>query len=326
MNLSSLDLNLLLVLHAVLEERSVSAAARRLHVTPPAVSNSLARLRAVFDDPLFVRAGRGLAPTPRALEVAPLLRSAIGDLARAVAGEDRFDPGTTQRTFTIACSDSDQLHGVPILGEAFERAMPRARLQVVSVERLEASGGLAGGAVDVAIAPAIPGAPGEPGVHAAPLYSDEAAFVVRKGHPRIRRTLTTAAFEAARHVDVHLALAGGGIGHRGAEAYFAARGLRRDVAVVMPSFSAAALFVASTDLVAGIPRRAAERLATMLPLEVVRLEGPPLAFDMRLVWHERTHADAGSRCFRDVVISALRVERKDARPRRPRGGRRAGRT
>jgi DNA-binding transcriptional LysR family regulator len=116
-NLSAIDLNLFLVLHAVLEERSATRAAARLHVTQSAVSNALARLRQLLGDPLVVRSGRGLVPTPRAEQLAPLLREATDRLAQAV---DRrgFVAAESTRTFTIALADSHQACDVPRIARA----------------------------------------------------------------------------------------------------------------------------------------------------------------------------------------------------------------
>src|SRR5579864_2740913 len=102
MNLSTLDLNLLLVLHVVLEERSATRAAKRLHVTQSAVSNSIARLRMVLADPLVVRSGRGLVPTPRAEELAPLVAQAIAHLQLAVDRGAGFSPQASERCFTLS--------------------------------------------------------------------------------------------------------------------------------------------------------------------------------------------------------------------------------
>src|ERR1700722_3024508 len=108
MNLSALDLNLFVVLHAVLEERSATRAARRLNVTQSAVSNALARLRSVLGDPLVVRSGRGLVATPRAVELAPIIAQAIAHLESAVDRSQAFAPAQSTRTFTIAASDNHQ--------------------------------------------------------------------------------------------------------------------------------------------------------------------------------------------------------------------------
>jgi DNA-binding transcriptional LysR family regulator len=138
--------------------------------------------------------------------------------------------------------------------------------------------------------------------------------VVRKRHPRIGRRLTPALFNAEGHVDVHLVLGKAGIGHRAAEDAFARHGLSRRVAVTVPTFAAAATVVASTDLLAGMPRRVATTLARSLPLVVLPPPMPALRLPMMLAWHERTHQDAAAAYFRDLIASALvtpprRVER-----------------
>jgi len=123
-SLASLDLNLLLMLDVVLAERSVARAARRLHVTPSAVSNALARLRAALDDPLLVRSGRGVVPTPRAAALAPALGRALRDLDQAVHG-DAFDPATTDRELTLAMADVIQVVKLPAIVAALATKMPR---------------------------------------------------------------------------------------------------------------------------------------------------------------------------------------------------------
>src|SRR5438876_746748 len=131
------------MLNTVLGERSVVSAARRLHVTPSAVSNGLARLRATLDDPLLIRSGRGVVPTPRAAALAPALARALRDLDQAVHG-DGFDPATTDRTFSLATADVGQLVKLPGVVRALGAEMPRARLRVLSIDTLFALGGLAG--------------------------------------------------------------------------------------------------------------------------------------------------------------------------------------
>src|SRR5215467_7457242 len=118
------------MLDTVLAERSVVRAARRLHVTPSAVSNALARLRAALDDPLFIRSGRGVVPTPRAAALAPALARALRDLDQAVHG-DGFDPATADRELTLAIADVVQVVKLPRIVAALARKMPRARLRVL---------------------------------------------------------------------------------------------------------------------------------------------------------------------------------------------------
>lgn len=299
-NLSSIDLNLLWVLHAVLSARSVAGAARVLHVTSPAVSNALSRLRAALGDPLFVRKGRGLTPTPRALELAPVLRSSFGAIEASLAGE-AFDPRTCPRTFAVALSDADQLTSLPALARAFARRMPRASLRVMTLDALVSSGGLAGEEVDATIGPPFEG----DGLHRTTLFHEDAVLVVRRGHPRVKASLSRARYNAERHVDIHLLLGRAGAGHAALDEALRRRGLTRQVAVTVPTFAAAASVVASTDLVGGLPRRTAEVLARALPLRVVDGPAPPFRFEMCLVWHERTHRDPAAAAFRAVVVEAL---------------------
>lgn len=308
MNLSALDLNLLLVLHAVLEEGSVARAAARLHVTSPAISNSLARLRAHLGDPLLVRSGRGLVPTPRAKELAPILARIVEDAELVIEGPAR-DPAASTRELTLALADADQVASLPRLADALARTMPRARLRVVSVDTLISSGGLEGGAVDAAIGPEEVAS----GLHASPLYEEEAVLVVRRGHPTVKRKLTREAFNSLRHVDVHLALGRGSAGHRVAEDAFARFGLVRDVAITVPTFTAAAMVAASTDLVAGLPRRMVQSLAKVADLVIVEAPLPVFRFTMQLVWHERTHLDPVAQRFRATITEALVSPKRPAR-------------
>jgi DNA-binding transcriptional LysR family regulator len=324
MNLSGIDLNLLLTLHVVLAERSVTRAASRLHVTSPAVSNALARLRGLLGDPLLVRDGRGLVPTPRALELAPHLERVVAELELALEGDGAFDPATTTRTFAIACSDADQMCSVPLIATEFARRLPRARLRARSIDDFQASGGFASPEMDLVIAPVHPV---PPRVYSAPLGLEQAVLVVRRDHPRVRGRMTSEMFNTLRQVDIHLVLGHGGIGHEAVDAFTTEHGLTRNVALVVPSFSAAAMVVASTDLVTGMPQRLAERFAELLPLRIVDLPGPTLQFDMHLFWHERTHDDPGSGYFRELVLECLRRPparrrrraRPTAHPRRGRG-------
>jgi len=298
--LSEIDLNLLLVLDAVLEERSVSRAARRLHVTPPAVSNALARLRGIVGDPLVVRQGRGIVPTPRALELAPVLRRALVDIEASLQ-RGELDPAASTRTLTLAISDADQIASLSRIARAFARRLPRARLRVVSLDTLVSSGGLAGDEVDAAIGPPFEG----DGIHRTFLLAEEGVLVARKGHPRLRRTLTAAQFDAERHVDIHLLLGRGGIGNAAVRDAIAEAGLRRDVAITVPTFIAAAAVVAATDLVSGMPRRVVQALARSFPLQILRAPGPSFAFELNLHWHDRTAHDPAARAFRAAILDAI---------------------
>jgi DNA-binding transcriptional LysR family regulator len=302
MNLSAVDLNLFLVLHAVLEERSATRAAARLHVTQSAVSNALARLRGLLGDPLVVRSGRGLAPTPRAEELAPLLRDATDRIARAV---DRrgFVPEESTRTFTIAMADSHQACELPRIARAFAERLPRATLRVVSADYLAATDGLAGGDVDLAFAPEQSV---QRGMRSRAVFQERAALVVRRDHPRVHRRMTRELFNQLPHVDVHVALGRPGAGHRVAARGWEQARVRRRVVLVVPYFMTAALAAAATDCVAGLPDRMAALCVRLLPLKTVAADFPLPAVTTVMVWHERTEADPGARVLRQVIADSVR--------------------
>jgi len=299
MSLASLDLNLLLVLDTVLAERSVARAARRLHLTPSAISNALARLRVALDDPLVARSGRGIVPTPRAAELAPALARALADLERAVLRE-RFDPATTTRQLTLAIADAGQLVRLPRLASLLAVEMPRARLRVVGIDTLLSSGGLGATEVDVAVA-AFPEKP--PGVHVVPLYEEHAVLVARRDHPSIGARLSKRRLASLRHVDVQVAP---GVGYRELPASYARLGIAREVALVVPSFVAAAAIVAATDLVATLPATLVDVLGKDLAIRTVAAPVRRLTVEIKLCWHERTDRDPALRAFRDVVVRAAR--------------------
>jgi DNA-binding transcriptional LysR family regulator len=301
-NLSAIDLNLFLVLHAVLEERSATRAAAHLHVTQSAVSNALARLRQLLGDPLVVRKGRGLVPTPRAEELAPLLRDVAAQLARAL---DRrgFVPEESTRTFTIGLADSHQATEAPRIARRFAARLPRAMLRVVSADYLAATDGLASGDVDVAFAPAQAV---QPGMHSSALFEEQGALVVRRDHPRVRRRITRELFNELPHIDVHVVLGRPGTGHRVAERHWEKARVHRRTVLTVPYFLTAALAAAQTDCVAALPDRVADLCIRLLPLKKVTATFPLPRLTTVMVWHERTDADAGARCFRQLVAEAVR--------------------
>ncbi|MBZ5711560.1 LysR family transcriptional regulator [Nannocystis pusilla] len=301
MDLAAIDLNLFLVLDAVLTEGSATAAARRLHVTQSAVSNALARLREVVGDPLVVRRGRGLVPTPVALQLAPRVAAGLHELRAALARDRAFDPATTTRRFTIALTDNQEVSDLPRIVARFEQRLPAAALQVVTVERLVTSDGLAAGLVDVALAPA---AVTGPGLHQAPLYTEEGVLVVRRDNRTVGRRLDRAAFEATPYVDVQI-LGEAGHGHRVARDALARAGLRRRVVLTVPHFMAAAVAVSRTDWITGLPRRFAAEVSRHLPLRTVAGPLPSVGFDIALQWHDRTDADPGAKYLRALILAAI---------------------
>jgi DNA-binding transcriptional LysR family regulator len=291
MRLSQLDLNLLVVLETVLAERSVARAAR---------------LRVALNDPLVVRSGRGIVPTPRSAAMAPALGRALDELGRAIQLE-AADPSLTTRQFTLAIADAGQLVQAPHLVSDFAKQMPKARLRVVGIDTLLSSGGLSGTEVDLAIAAFEANTPG---VHVKALYKEYAALVARLEHPLVGTSISKRQLGGLRHVDVQLAP---GRGYRGLASAYAQRGIDRDVALVVPNFTAAAAIVAATDFVATLPESFVARFGEAFGVTKLAGTAPRLSVDIKLAWHERTAHDTLMRVFRDVVELAMRNSRAAAR-------------
>lgn len=301
MNISSIDLNLLGTLTVVLEEGNVTKAAHRLNLTQAAVSNALARARDLMKDPLLIREGRGMVPTPIAQELLPHLRRLIAEAKGVMEKAIPSDPRKIERCFTIACADNQLVCDVPAVTKLLAQRMPRCSLRVVSVDFLLSNNGLAEGNVDASIGP-----PGSlPGMHSHPLYEEIGVVAVRKNHPSIKKRLTKAAFNSAEHVDVLVTMGQGGRIHSIFERLLLSHGLHRTVRVSLPSFAAAAFLVGSTDCVACLPNRLATALSKTQPIRLLPLPMPCPAFASALIWHERTSHDSASQHFRQVLIDAL---------------------
>jgi DNA-binding transcriptional LysR family regulator len=297
-SIHSLDLNLLLVLDTVLSEQSVARAAKRLHVTPSAISNALARLRVALGDPLVTRKGRGIVATPRAAELAPALARALAELGRLIA-HTPFDANRCTRTFTLAIADMGQVAWLPSIASAMAREMPNARLRVVDIASLLALGDLGSGEVDLHVGVRATG----PGMHAERLLDERTVLVARKGHPACARRLTQHRLGALRHVGVDMA-PGRGLRDPVAAAYARAP-IERAVAMTVPTFAAAAAVAAATDLVATLPASLLEARGTGLALRSVDGPVPAHSVTMSLCWHERTHADPAMIEFRSLVRRAI---------------------
>jgi DNA-binding transcriptional LysR family regulator len=300
-SIEALDLNLLVVLHAVLEERNVARAARRLHVTPSAVSNALARLRGVIGDPLVTRKGRGIVPTARALELAPAIARGLRELETALRGVP-FDAASCTRTFTLAIADAGQVTWLPHIALRMAEAMPRAHLRVIGIDSLVSLGDLSSPEVDLHIGLRGTGA----GLHAEPLFEERTVLVARRGHRVIGKRLSRSGLGTLRHVRVDM-LPGRNLRDPVAAAY-ARAGIERVVALTVPSFAAAAAVVATADLVTTIP---ASLLAVHADLRAVIAATPAHAVEIALCWHDRTDSDPAARGFRAVVRSALAGRRAE---------------
>jgi len=294
-SLSSIDLNLMLMLHVVLLEQNVARAAGRLHVTPSAVSNALARLRDALGDPLVTRKGRGIVPTPRAIELAPILARTLHDLEAALVTAP-FDAARCTRTFTVAVADVGQVAWIPRLAIAMRRELPLAHLRVVGIDALVSLGDLGSSDIDLHLGIRSKG----PGLHVEPLLEDRSLLVARRDHPAAAAgKLSRRALADLRHVRVDM-VPGKRFGDPFA-ATFAQANIPREIVMTMPSFSTAAEVVAVSDLVTMLPSSLFAAKAASLGLRALATPLPAHTTKFAMSWHERTHADTAARAFRALV-------------------------
>jgi DNA-binding transcriptional LysR family regulator len=230
----------------------------------------------------------------------------LRDIEHVLHG-DAFDPATTTGQFTLAIADAGQIAQVPQLAAEFARRLPRATLRVVGIDTLLSSGGLAGTEVDLAVAALEEKTPG---VHLLPLYEERSVLVARRGHELAGARVSKRDLGSLRHVDVHVAP---GRGYRALAATYARLGIAREVALVVPSFVAAAAVVAATDFVATLPESLVGRFGATLGVGVLTPSAPRVSVAVKLAWHERTEHDAAMRTFRAVVAASIQQSRGSRR-------------
>ncbi|MFQ5418217.1 MAG: LysR family transcriptional regulator [Myxococcota bacterium] len=299
MSLAGVDLNLLVVLDALLRESSVTRAAKRLGLSQSATSHALARLRRLLDDPVLVRTPHGMAPTPRAAGLAAPVQQALEQLEQSLAPPRPFDPSRSTLGFTLSLEDAGQVGLLPLLAERLKTEAPHVDLRVHSAGTGSPTEALETATVDLALA--VSPEPTE-GFHAEVVFTTRYVSIVRADHPHVGRRLTRKRFSELGHI----VLGGPGSVDPEIDRVLAASSRSRRAALTVPSLLPIPWLVARTDLVATVP-------ALLLGLDRERLplarHVPPIPIDSTtgsLVWHERTHRDAAHRWLRGVVREVCR--------------------
>jgi DNA-binding transcriptional LysR family regulator len=304
--LEQVDFNLLIDLDALLREGSVAGAARRLHLSAPAMSRRLARLRTAFGDPLFVPAGRGLVPTERALALQPRVAAAIAQV-RDVLMPETVDVACIERSFTIRGNDGFAGAWAARLAAALAREAPGVTLHFLARASRDTEA-LRSGAVDLDL-----GLPktSEPDIHARHLFEAGFVGVVRHGHPLGAHADEVGAgdFVAWQHI----AASPGRRSCAPVDEALARLGLQRRVAIVAPGFQAALMMALASDLVAVMPAPFVRWNAAHLPLRAFALpvDVPPVPVAQR--WHARHHADPVHRWLRGHVQALCAAEAPQTR-------------
>lgn len=297
MRLTGIDLNLLTSLDALLEERSVTRAARRLGVSQPAVSHSLRRLRELLGDPLLVRTPRGMQATPRAAELRAGVRAALDAAEAVLQPAPGFDPARAERTFTLAMGDQPALQLLPSLVERIATVAPGVALRLRPPPG-DLPAALAEGEIELGIG-VFGDSPAQ--ICSERLWTEQFACVVRRGGPGSRAPLDLAAYVARPH----LLVAPRGLPGSTVDDLLAQRGLRRRIAVIVPHFLVAPAIVAASELVWTAPAGLAHALAEHYPISV---RPPPLAiprFTLEMRWHLRLDRDPGLAWLRGMLRGTL---------------------
>ncbi len=289
------DFNLLITLDAVLAEGSVARAAKRLRLSPSAMSRALARLRETTGDPLLVRAGRGLVATPRALELRERVSQLVQDAEAVLRPAAQPDLTQLVRTFTLRTREGFvENFGTELIARV-KREAPGVRL--CFVQKLDKdSASLRNGAVDLETG--VVSTSMGPEIKVQALFRDRLIGVVRDGHPMIKskRKITPALYASGRHIAVSLrGLAKGPIDDALTEF-----GLERDIATIVGGFSTALALARGSDLIASVPERHTGNLRTGMHSFALPVATPE--FTVSLLWHPRMQADPAHRWLRGLVI------------------------
>src|SRR5271165_432921 len=285
-NIRGVNLNLLLAFDALMAERNVTRAARHNGLSQPAMSKALNRLRHLLDDRLFeLRDGR-MEPTPRALELAGPIHGALSDISRTLKLPGAFDPAQAAGVARIATIDLHQSSLLPALIARLRRDAPGLDLHFQTIERHRLHDQLASGELDMAIAPVLARAPD---LRAEPLWRDRLVTLIGADNPApLPMTLDSFA-EADHAVDAgHVQVDANGKGSSLVDAILAARGLRRRIAVVLPSSAGLPFVAANTDLIATLPSRIFKDLESVPGLKVVPAPLPSVEVSRHILWHPRT--------------------------------------
>jgi DNA-binding transcriptional LysR family regulator len=289
------DLNLLVALDVLLAEGSVAQAAQRLRLSPSAMSRALARLREATGDPLLVRAGRGLVPTPRALDLSERVRQLVQDAQAVLRPAEKLDLKRLVRTFTLRTSDGFvQSFGPDLIARLGEEARG-VQLRFVSKPDKD-SASLREGSVDLETG--VVGKTTGPEVRAQALFRDRFIGVVRMGHPLSRGKITPARFAAGRHIVVSRR----GLDQGPIDEALKPLGLERTVATMVGGFSTALALARAADLIACVPERHTGTLRAGMHSFPLPVAVP--AFTVSLLWHPRLDADPAHRWLRGCVRAA----------------------
>ena len=302
MNIRRADLNLLTVLEVLMQEHNVTRAAERLGLSQPAVSSALGRLRRSLGDPLLVRSGHGMRPTPRAEQLIGSISRALDSIQSTLQLSSSFVPADANRAFTLMLSDIGEIMYLPRLIQRVQAEAPGIRLSVRRLARPRLVDELGVGSVDLALGWIDPT---PESLNQQRLFDETFVCILRPDHPRIGRRLSLARFVGEWHLVV-------GRHDVGSENFFrrldgnldrelAKLGVERKVAMQVPHFLAVPNIIASTDLLCVVPKRLAQVYAAYGHVRFLPLPVKSRSFRVAQFWHRRFDHDQGGTWLRGVI-------------------------
>ncbi|WP_052239510.1 LysR family transcriptional regulator [Pseudomonas brassicacearum] len=299
MDIKDVDLNLLKVFDALRKKQSVTLAGDLMGLSQPAMSFALAKLRTLFDDPLFIRTSRGMQPTARALQIAEPVQRILEMVSSEVLPSTGFVPEHSDRQLVLCMSDIGEMVFLPRLMRMLDKTAPnlRIRTQALSSEQLEE--GLDAGEVDAAIG-YFPRLLNTSIRHRA-LYSHSFVCIVRHDHPTIGDSISAEQYQGAVHVAVQAEERGMSVLDR----ELAAHGVTRRVRFSLPRFMGVPFLVAESDMIATVPLAVGRRFAEITDVRLVHLPWDICGYDIHLYWHTRFHHDPANRWLRQSFIELL---------------------
>ena len=306
MELHELDLNLLVVFNQLLVERRVSKVADNLGISQPAVSNSLAKLRKLFGDELFLRTPKGMEPTPFADQLAESVSYALAMIHSGVNQRTTFEPATAKRAFTIGMTDIGEIYFLPALIEHLRTEAPGITLSTVRNAAVNLRDELESGKVDlgVGLLPQL-----KAGFFQRRLFTQSYVCLMRRGHRLDKRKISLAEFSAAEHLVVISA----GTGHGKVDELLQRSGVERSVRLTVPHYVSVGHILRGSDLIATVPERLANRLIE--PFGLAKVPHPAKLPDVAInvFWHAKYHRSPDNRWLRGVVFDLFGDEDPGAR-------------
>ena len=295
MELHELDLNLLVVFNELLVERRVSKVADNLGVSQPAVSNSLAKLRKLLGDELFLRTPKGMEPTPYADQLAESVSYALAMIHSGINQRTDFEPSSAKRSFTIGMTDIGEIYFLPALIERLRRDAPGVTLSTVRNTTVNVRDELEAGKVDIALGllPQL-----KAGFFQRRLFMQSSVCLMRRGHRLDKRKISPAEFSAAEH----LVVVSAGTGHGKVDELLQRSGIERMVRLTVPHYVSVGHILQGSDLIATVPERLADRL--LGPFGLAKVGHPAKLPDIAInvFWHAKYHRSPDNRWLRGVLF------------------------